>query len=68
MGHLNKRNIIIGVCGGIAAYKVCELIRLLVKQGAEVRVVMTQGAQAFVTPLTLQALSGHPVHTELLDA
>lgn len=68
MGHLNQRNIIIGVCGGIAAYKSAELVRLLQKQGANVRVVMTEGAQAFITPLTLQALSGNPVHTELLDA
>lgn len=68
MGHLNQRNIIIGVCGGIAAYKSAELVRQLQKQGANVRVVMTEGAQAFITPLTLQALSGNPVHTELLDA
>jgi phosphopantothenoylcysteine decarboxylase/phosphopantothenate--cysteine ligase len=68
MGHLNQRNIIIGVCGGIAAYKSAELVRLLQKQGANVRVVMTDGAQAFITPLTLQALSGNTVHTELLDA
>ena len=68
MGHLNQRNIIIGVCGGIAAYKSAELVRLLQKQGANIRVVMTEGAQAFITPLTLQALSGNPVHTELLDA
>ena len=67
MGHLNQRNIIIGVCGGIAAYKSAELVRLLQKQGANVRVVMTDGAQAFITPLTLQALSGNPVHIELLD-
>ena len=67
MGHLFQRKIIIGVCGGIAAYKSAELVRLLQKAGAEVRVIMTQGAQAFITPLTLQALSGHAVHTELLD-
>ncbi|MGZ4958999.1 MAG: bifunctional phosphopantothenoylcysteine decarboxylase/phosphopantothenate--cysteine ligase CoaBC [Methylomonas sp.] len=64
---INKR-ILLGVCGGIAAYKSAELIRLLRKRGAEVRVVMTNSARQFVTPLTLQALSGHPVHTELLDA
>lgn len=67
MGHLFQRKIIIGVCGGIAAYKSAELVRLLQKAGADVRVIMTQGAQAFITPLTLQALSGHSVHTELLD-
>lgn len=58
---------IVGITGGIAAYKTPELVRLLKKQGAEVRVVMSQGAQAFVTPLTLQAVSQQPVHTELLD-
>jgi len=67
MGHLSNRNIIIGVSGGIAAYKAAELIRLFRKEGAAVRVIMTRGAQEFITPLTLQALSGQPVHTELLD-
>lgn len=67
MGHLFNRNIIIAVCGGIAAYKSAELVRLLRKQGAEVRVIMTRGACEFITPLTLQALSGQPVYTELLD-
>ena len=57
----------LGVTGGIAAYKSAELTRLLVKSGADVRVVMTDGAKAFVTPLTYQALSGNPVHHELLD-
>jgi phosphopantothenoylcysteine decarboxylase/phosphopantothenate--cysteine ligase len=59
--------VLLAVCGGIAAYKSAELVRLLRKQGAEVRVAMTRSAQAFVTPLTFQALSGNPVHTELLD-
>ena len=59
---------LVGVSGGIAAYKSAELIRRLRERGAEVRVVMTAGAQAFITPLTLQAVSGHRVHTELLDA
>lgn len=59
--------ILLGLSGGIAAYKSAELTRLLVKAGAQVRVVMTEGAQAFITPLTLQALSGNPVHTSLLD-
>jgi phosphopantothenoylcysteine decarboxylase/phosphopantothenate--cysteine ligase len=58
----------LGVCGGIAAYKAAELVRLLKKRGAEVRVVMTESALQFVTPLTFQALSGHRVHTDLLDA
>lgn len=60
--------ILLGVCGGIAAYKSAELVRLLRKRHCEVRVVMTAAACQFVTPLTFQALSGHPVHTELFDA
>lgn len=64
---LQNRNVLLGVTGGIAAYKSAELVRLLVKAGASVRVVMTGGAQQFVGPLTFQALSGHPVHTDLLD-
>ena len=67
MGHLFNRNVLLGVSGGIAAYKSAELVRQLQELGAEVRVVMTRGAQEFITPLTLQALSGNPVHTELLD-
>jgi phosphopantothenoylcysteine decarboxylase/phosphopantothenate--cysteine ligase len=61
------RRILLGVTGGIAAYKSAELVRLLKKAGHEVRVVMTRGAEAFVTPLTFQALSGEPVRTSLLD-
>nr|WP_041364498.1 bifunctional phosphopantothenoylcysteine decarboxylase/phosphopantothenate--cysteine ligase CoaBC [Methylomonas methanica] len=64
---INKR-ILLGVCGGIAAYKSVELVRLLRKQNCQVRVVMTKSAQQFVTPLTFQALSGNTVHTELFDA
>ncbi|WP_020483392.1 bifunctional phosphopantothenoylcysteine decarboxylase/phosphopantothenate--cysteine ligase CoaBC [Methylomonas sp. MK1] len=64
--NINKR-ILLGVCGGIAAYKAAELVRLLRKQGHEVRVVMTAAARQFVTPLTFQALSGHAVHSDLLD-
>lgn len=67
MLSLVNRKIILGLSGGIAAYKAAELCRLLVKAGAEVRVVMTEGAIAFITPLTLQALSGNRVHTSLLD-
>ena len=62
----NKR-IVLGVTGGIAAYKSADLVRRLRDAGAEVRVVMTRGAMAFITPLTFQAVSGNPVHTELLD-
>ena len=65
---LASRRVLLGVSGGIAAYKSAELVRRLRERGAEVRVVMTAGAQAFITPLTLQAVSGHRVHTELLDA
>ncbi len=68
MAHLFNRNVLLGVSGGIAAYKSAELVRQLQELGANVRVVMTRGAQEFITPLTLQALSGKPVHTELLDA
>ncbi|MBN7797259.1 bifunctional phosphopantothenoylcysteine decarboxylase/phosphopantothenate--cysteine ligase CoaBC [Parahaliea mediterranea] len=68
MAHLFNRNVVLGVSGGIAAYKSAELVRQLKSLGASVRVVMTRGAQEFITPLTLQALSGNPVHTELLDA
>lgn len=67
MAHLFNRNVLLGVSGGIAAYKSAELIRQLQERGASVRVIMTHGAQEFITPLTLQALSGNPVHTELLD-
>lgn len=63
---INKR-ILLGISGGIAAYKSAELVRLLRKQGADVRVVMTQAATGFISPLTFQALSGNPVHTALLD-
>lgn len=62
-----NQNIVLAVTGGIAAYKSAILVRRLKDYGFNVRVVMTAGAQAFITPLTLQALSGHPVHTALLD-
>ena len=68
MSSLQNKRVILGITGGIAAYKSAELCRHLQKAGAEVRVVMTAGAQEFITPLTLQALSGHKVHTQLLDA
>ena len=68
MAHLFNRNVLLGVSGGIAAYKSAELVRQLQERGACVRVIMTHGAREFITPLTLQALSGNPVHTQLLDA
>jgi len=61
------RRVLLGISAGIAAYKSAQLARLLRQAGAEVRVVMTEGAQAFITPLTLQALTGEPVRTSLLD-
>ncbi len=61
---LKGKEIVLGVCGGIAAYKAAEFVRLLVKQEARVHVVMTQNAQKFVTPLTFQTLSGNPVVTD----
>jgi phosphopantothenoylcysteine decarboxylase / phosphopantothenate---cysteine ligase len=64
---LQGKTIILGVSGGIAVYKAAELLRLYVKAGAEVFVVMTASAREFVTPLTFQTLSGNPVHTELFD-
>jgi len=67
MGSLSNKRVILGVTGGIAAYKSAELIRCLQGEGAEVRVVMTPAATEFITPLTLQALSGNPVSLELLD-
>ncbi len=64
---LANKNILLGVSGGIAAYKSAEIVRHLRKVGASVRVVMTKSAEEFITPLTLQALSGNRVSTELLD-
>ncbi len=64
---LQNKNILLGVSGGIAAYKAAELVRLLVKAEATVRVVMTKNAQEFITPLTLQSLSGNPVSTDTFN-
>src|SRR5262245_8074058 len=64
---LAGKTIVVGVTGGIAAYKAAELVRLLVKDGAFVRVIMTKNAQEFITPLTLQTLSGNPVATETFN-
>ncbi len=66
--RLSNKRILLGISGGIAAYKACDLVRCLRETGAEVRVVMTEAATAFVTPLSFQALSGHPVHRDFLDA
>jgi phosphopantothenoylcysteine decarboxylase/phosphopantothenate--cysteine ligase len=67
MSSLPNKRILLGVTGGIAAYKTAELVRELRRRGALVRVAMTAAACEFITPLTLQALSGNPVHTSLLD-
>ena len=67
MARLTGKRVLLGVSGGIAAYKSTMIIRLLKQAGCDVRVVMTQGAQAFITPMTLQALSGEEVRTSLLD-
>ena len=64
---LKDKQVVLGVTGGIAAYKVVELLRLLTKAGADVHVIMTRSAQEFITPLTFQTLSANPVHTELFN-
>src|SRR5439155_22862578 len=63
--QLKGREIVVGVCGGIAAYKVADAVSKLVQLGAGVTVVMTPEAQKFVTPLTFEALSGRKVHTDI---
>ncbi len=65
MSELNGREIVVGVCGGIAAYKVADVVSKLVQAGAGVTVAMTPDAVRFVGPLTFQALSGRPVHTDI---
>jgi phosphopantothenoylcysteine decarboxylase/phosphopantothenate--cysteine ligase len=67
MNSLSNKHILLGITGSIAAYKAAELVRELKKAGAQVRVAMTKSACEFVTPLTFQALSGNPVHTQLLN-
>lgn len=67
MNDLTHKRVLLGVTGGIAAYKSAELVRLLRRAGAEVRVVMTRSAAEFITPMTLQALSGNPVRQGLFD-
>ncbi|WP_160054462.1 bifunctional phosphopantothenoylcysteine decarboxylase/phosphopantothenate--cysteine ligase CoaBC [Shewanella litoralis] len=64
---LTNKKVLLGIGGGIAAYKSADLIRRLKERGADVRVIMTQSAMEFITPLTIQALSGHPVASDLLD-
>lgn len=64
---LKDKEIVVGVCGGIAAYKAADFLRVLVKSGANTRVIMTKAAQAFVGPVTFEALSGHPVWTHMFE-
>ena len=68
MVSINDKNILVGVTGGIAAYKSAELVRRLRDRGAVVRVVMTEGAEHFITALTMQAVSGHPVRRDFLNS
>src|SRR5208282_1692862 len=68
MRNFLKKRIVLGVTGGIAAYKAAELARLFVKDGAKVRIVMTPAATGFITPATFQALTGKPVFTDMWDA
>lgn len=67
MQTLAGKKILLGISGGIAAYKCAELTRRLIERGAQVHVVMTKAAQEFITPLTMQAVSGNPVSSSLLD-
>jgi len=62
-----KKNILVGVCAGIASYKTCELVRLLVKDGFNVRVIMTESSTKFVTPLVFQTLSNNPVYLDMFS-
>src|SRR5262249_14333867 len=64
---LDGKTVVLGLSGGIACYKAAELTRELMRAGATVRVMMSAGAQQFITPLTLQTLSGHPVATDTFD-
>ena len=68
MTSLSGKRLLLGMTGGIAAYKVADLVRQLVKAGADVRVVMTEAACRFITPVTMQALTVQAVHTDLWDA
>lgn len=67
MATLKNKTIVVGITGGIAAYKSCDLVRGFVKKGARVHVILTEAAVNFVTPLTLQTLSKNPVHCEIFS-
>ena len=64
---LKGKNILVGVTGGIAAYKTATIVRLLIKGGADVKVIMTPHAREFITPLTMATLSRHPVFTDFFN-
>lgn len=66
--NVQNKNILVGICGGISSYKTCELVRLLIKEGFEVKVMMTESAARFVTPLTFQSLSGNPVYINMFQS
>ena len=68
MQDLHNKRIVLGMSGGIACYKSADLVRRLVERGAHVDVVMTDAATRFITPVTMQAVSGHPVYTDQWDA
>ncbi|NCX15263.1 MAG: phosphopantothenate synthase, partial [Burkholderiaceae bacterium] len=68
MTSLANKKIVLGISGGIAAYKSAELVRALIQEGAEVQVVMSESAMQFITPVTMQALSGKPVYSSQWDA
>src|ERR1043166_1369011 len=68
MTDLSNRRLLLGLTGGVAAYKAAELVRELGRAGVEVQVVMTEAACRFITPVTLQALSGRPVYTDMWDS
>ena len=61
------KNILVGLCGGVSCYKTCELVRLLLKRGFSVKVMMTEAAVKFVTPLTFQSLSNNPVYIDIFE-
>ncbi len=67
MNYLDKKKILLIICGGIAAYKSLEIIRLLRKSGAEVKTILTKNANKFVTPLSVTSLSQEKVYTDLFD-
>ncbi|MEK7541122.1 MAG: flavoprotein [Patescibacteria group bacterium] len=62
---MKNKKILVGITGGVAAYKTCSLVNMFLKEGADVKVIMTHGATKFVTPLTFQSLTNHPVYVDI---